>query len=239
MATRENALECMRSYIDITEQPPRSNRTPIGREFANNGVAWCAQTVSLALCGAHYEAGAFRYSGGFWDGSKITLPRRDWPRGWQYVPSIWRAFQAEGRFDKSPRPGSLVCFQWSGNEGDSHVGMVETVHGDGTWTGIEGNHNDRCERVRRDMTSVVGFAHPPYDTNNEEELTMADIEALKRHLDEGRDAQTAHLDLAADNRLRDVLEAIRGVGKASGGDGATVDQIVDGVLNGFKARLDS
>lgn len=223
MPSAENALECMRSYVGLAESPDGSNRTPIGAEFGNNGVAWCAQTTSLALCGARWDGRRFVYGGGFWDGSKITLPRRDWPKGWQYVPNIWRAFRAEGRFDKTPRPGSLVCFQWSGREQDSHIGMVEVVHADGTFGTIEGNHRNRCERWRRDMTSVVGFAHPPYNTN-EEELSMADIEALKKHLDDGRDAQTRHLDKHIDDVARDLVTAIKAV---SAGDGATADQIVD------------
>jgi len=92
--------------------------------------------------------------------------------GW--TPTIVRWGKDRGRWKTSgARPGDLVLFQWptvpSTGRGDPpvcHVGIVETVHADGTLTTIEGNTSAKvhgsqyngnvCARKVR-ATHVVGF----------------------------------------------------------------------------------
>ncbi len=83
---------------------------------------------------------------------------------WTVAHARW--FQKHHRFDRRPRRGSLVFFDWSGSRSiDSidHVGVVEHVRSNGTLVTIEGNTDDRVARRVRSMSSVVGFGHPEWE----------------------------------------------------------------------------
>jgi hypothetical protein len=50
----QDVLNVIRPLVGLTENPPGSNRTPIGQWYGFDGVPWCAETVSYGL-----------YNGGF------------------------------------------------------------------------------------------------------------------------------------------------------------------------------
>jgi hypothetical protein len=50
-----------------------------------------------------------------------------------------------------PQPGDLILF------GGRHVGIVESVNGDGSLATVEGNHQDAVSRVQRGRFEGTGF----------------------------------------------------------------------------------
>ncbi|GAA3446630.1 CHAP domain-containing protein [Planomonospora venezuelensis] len=83
-----------------------------------------------------------------------------------YTP--WHAewFRKQGRFDRTPRVGDLVFFDWGGSKSISaidHIGMVTGVNSDGTVSTVEGNVSDKVVTRKRGMGTIVGFGHPAYE----------------------------------------------------------------------------
>ena len=140
----DDLISSMESFVGIAENPPGSNRTPIGQEYGWNGVAWCAETVSVA-CARNgfplHEAAVIRI--------EQHAKAGDWGMSWS----------------ETPVRGSAACFDWEGhgNPNDMHVGIVTEVLDGGRFRTIEGNYRDRCDRVLRDMTYVRGFAVFPFE----------------------------------------------------------------------------
>lgn len=140
----DELIRVMDGFVGLTETPPGSNRTPIGKEFGWDGVAWCAETVSVAckrLGFPLHEAAV----------AKIEEHARSghWGMGWT----------------RKPTRASAVCFDFGGrgNWADMHTGVVYEVLNSTQFRTIEGNHHDRCDRVLRDMKYVRGFATFPFD----------------------------------------------------------------------------
>lgn len=82
---------------------------------------------------------------------------------WTVAHAKW--FQQQGRFNRTPKRGSLVFFDWSGGrslDGIDHIGVVEKVRPDGLLVTLEGNTADQVARRVRSMNSVVGFGHPKW-----------------------------------------------------------------------------
>ncbi|GAA3135486.1 hypothetical protein GCM10010466_27890 [Planomonospora alba] len=82
-----------------------------------------------------------------------------------YTP--WHAewFDEQGRFDRKPKVGDLVFFDWAGSRSIAaidHVGLVTGVNPDGSVTTVEGNISDRVVTRTRTMANIVGFGHPAY-----------------------------------------------------------------------------
>lgn len=141
---RDDLIAVMESFKGVSESPPGSNRTPIGDEFGWNGVAWCAETVSVActrLGFSLHEAAVIR----------VEQRAKEGFRGmsWTRVPTL----------------ASAVCFDFGGRGryGDMHTGLVTNVRRGGRFDTIEGNYHDRCDQVLRDMTYVRGFAVFPFE----------------------------------------------------------------------------
>jgi hypothetical protein len=144
---RRKALREMRKLIGIKENPLGSNKSKVGEWYGVNDE-WCAMGVTMA----YVKAG----STGFVRGSR-----------WAYVPylvSAARAGQHGLTVTTDPKPGDLVCFDFDGTNfsgSGNHIGMFEKRTGPTTFQTIEANHNDRCERVNRNMNSAsrVVFVH--------------------------------------------------------------------------------
>ncbi|MEU8036434.1 CHAP domain-containing protein [Streptosporangium sp. NPDC049078] len=103
---------------------------------------WCAMFIAWAA----EKAGVQEYVGQF-----------------AWTPSQARWFENHGAWTRTPEPGALVFFDWSGGKdikGIDHVGIVESVNG-GTIHTIEGNV-DRVwlKRKTRDQSKVVGYGLP-------------------------------------------------------------------------------
>lgn len=137
-------LAILDSFVGVTENPPGSNRTPIGKEFGWNGVSWCAQTVSVAL-------------------NRLGFPLHE--AAVARIEAHARAGDWEMRWVGTPIVGAAACFDWGGrgNWNDMHVGVVTSVLSGGRFRTIEGNYRDSCQRVLRDMKFVRGFATFPFD----------------------------------------------------------------------------
>jgi peptidoglycan hydrolase-like protein with peptidoglycan-binding domain len=140
----DDLINLMDSFVGVTEKPPGSNRTPIGEEYGWNGVAWCAETISVAcrrLGFPLHEASVIRIENHGRAG--------DWGMGWT----------------RTPTRGAAVCFDFGGrgNPADMHTGVVSAVLNPTQFRTIEGNHHDRCEREIRDMKFVRGFATFPFE----------------------------------------------------------------------------
>ena len=72
-------------------------------------------------------------------------------------------FQAQGRIFQRPKVGDLVIFITSATQ--RHIGFVEMVLDDGTFTTIEGNFSDRVMRVKHSPgeSNIFGYGRPEYD----------------------------------------------------------------------------
>lgn len=93
-----------------------------------------------------------------------------------YCPTGVDQFKAYGLFDKTPRRGDVVFYDWNADGVASHTGLVERVDADGTVHTIEGNRelpNDpdgvqNPEVARHTIPGeagwdvVLGFGHPLY-----------------------------------------------------------------------------
>lgn len=85
-----------------------------------------------------------------------------------WVPSHVEFFKGRGQFGHSPRVGAIIFMDFvEGISGDgSHVGIVETVHADGSVGTIEGNttaggHPSICARRTR-SADIIGYGYPAY-----------------------------------------------------------------------------
>jgi len=142
MATVETVLSLARSQLGVCENPMGSNSgTPYHAWFGafSQGWQWCAIFVAWV----------------FWHVDPNLINR---------VRSAYSGdyFGAGKRVDK-PLPGDIVIFDYFNGGITDHIGIVESVEQRGI-TCVEGNHNDRVERVKREFGSaVMWFIRPAYD----------------------------------------------------------------------------
>lgn len=150
---RDELIHTMESFIGVKEYPPGSNLTAVGVEFGWNGVAWCAETVSCACKRLGFP---------LHEAAVINIERHGkaghWGMGWSNVPIR----------------GAAVCFDFGGrgNWADMHTGLVTDVLSSTRFRTIEGNYQNRCDRVLRDTKFVRGFATFPFES----EEVMADMD---------------------------------------------------------------
>lgn len=148
MASPAEFLKELRRHLGYSE--PANGVTPYGVWYSRRvGDAqfrddpWCAMFVSY--CGDKTNAPVGQFA-------------------WTVAQAKW--FKQRGRFDRKPRRGSLVFFDWGGShdlDRIDHVGVVEQVRKDGTLVTLEGNTSDRVARRVRTMSTVVGFGHPEWE----------------------------------------------------------------------------
>lgn len=132
----------------IHEDPPHSNRTPIGAEYGWNGVAWCCETWSVMLrrigLNSDWQAAV----------SQAMADAKAGKNGLIWVPR-----------NGVIREGDAVLFDWkgAGNSNDMHI--AAWVRDPGTqakFLTIAGNENDAVMEQWRDRTYVMGFIRPPF-----------------------------------------------------------------------------
>jgi cell wall-associated NlpC family hydrolase len=135
------ALSAAAGELGVQEEPPGSNDGPrIAQYRAASGAEatpgrWCAYFVSWAAA----QAGA---------------PLGEDGQGYAAVSQIHDWAERTGRLvppGEPPRPGDLILF------GTEHVGIVESVGPGDRLTTVEGNHDDRVERVDRTLGEATGF----------------------------------------------------------------------------------
>ena len=83
--------------------------------------------------------------------------------------TLMERFRSRKKYDKTPRVGDIVFFNFNGGTSTQHVGIVAAINADGTIESIEGNTSSKNEdnggqvmKKTRKMENVVGFAHPDY-----------------------------------------------------------------------------
>jgi surface antigen len=98
-----------------------------------------------------------------------------------WVPTHVDFFKARGQFGQTPRVGAIVFMDFViGVGGDgSHVGIVETVNGDGTVGTIEGNtsaggHPSICTRRTRSL-DIIGYGYPAYHSTPDPAVVDDDV----------------------------------------------------------------
>lgn len=109
---------------------------------------WCAIFVSWCAdqCG-YLDSG--------------VIPKFAW------VPDAVSWFQARGQWQPrgyTPAPGSIIFFDWEGDGGANHVGIVEYVE-NGVVHTVEGNSGDACKRQHYAINSsvILGYGIPMYE----------------------------------------------------------------------------
>lgn len=148
MPTIAATLQQARKRLGIQEQPPHSNRTPIGSQFGWNGVAWCAEYVCVVL----QDAGFNFIKTASAPGLRDTLAGK----GWHPV----RPHHAQA--------GDVVFFSWPGTSNSiDHTGLVEGRKDDGRLITLEGNTtlangNGGVARKVRALNCVAAVVRPPY-----------------------------------------------------------------------------
>jgi hypothetical protein len=145
MTTAQQYLSALRTYLGVVESPLGSNRTRVGVEFGWNGVAWCAQTVSVALKRAGFT--------GWWSAS--TDQMEAWARSGRNG-ARWLSPGA------TPRPGDLAIWDYKRDGTANHVNTVEVPLSDGRLQTIGGNESNRCLRAVRSRNYLRGFIRLPF-----------------------------------------------------------------------------
>ncbi|WP_158548801.1 peptidoglycan-binding protein [Blastococcus sp. TF02A-26] len=154
MSTAVAVLDVARAELGTAESPIGSNRVKYnawfyGREVSGDAYPWCAVFVSWVAITA---------------GASALIPRH------AYTPAGADWFRQRGAWGSTPRVGAIVFYEWPGMGRISHVGIVETVHPDGSWTAIEGNTDAAGSRTggqvmrqrRRSVGARGGFGYPAY-----------------------------------------------------------------------------
>lgn len=158
-----SVLACAISQIGVKENPPNSNNVKYntwyyGHPVSGSGYAWCA--VFMDWCFAQV-------------GISKNLKGLQNPA---YVPS-WVAWaKANGRWHTEPKVGAIVVFDWNGDKGGDHIGIVEkidtkqriltTIEGN-TAIGNDSNGGEVMRRLRA-FPYVLGYIYvtiyPPQPT---------------------------------------------------------------------------
>lgn len=170
MMTAQKIIAIAASQIGIKEHPANSNNVKYNTEYYGRTVngseyPWCCVFIwwVFRACGA---------SELFYEGKKTS-----------YCPTVENFYKKQGKWFEFAKPGDLVLFDFLHKGISGHIGIVEKVNSDGTYTTIEGNTGSKNDanggavmRRVRHKSSIRGFARPDY---NEEDLTMAQYEELK------------------------------------------------------------
>lgn len=140
------ALAAAQAQVGVAEQPPGSNDGPGIAQYrsatAGSGVGpWCAYFTSWAAA----QAGA---------------PLGEAGQGFGSVGALYGWAQRTGRATPAgpgvqPSPGDLIV--WGGH----HIGIVESVDGDGSIHTIEGNSSNAVSRrtYGPDGGGATGYVH--------------------------------------------------------------------------------
>lgn len=143
--TASDVLRVARGQLGYVEGP--NNDTKFGRWFGLNHQPWCAMFVSWVAAES--------------DTADI-IPKN------AYTPAGVAWFRDRGRYNRAPRVGSIVYYRWPNAGRVAHVGIVETVHSDGSITAIEGNTDAAGGRTggqvmrQRRRRFIDGYGHPDY-----------------------------------------------------------------------------
>lgn len=169
MATSDDVLRVARGELGYTMWSGETG-TKYGRWYAKmtgspyfggNGVPWCAMFVSWVLDRAGVRCQGFPRA--------VAIDMRD----------------AGARPAREARPGDAIGFDWEGDRGGDHVGIVESVHDWGCVT-IEGNTDGgvvaRKQRPWATMTCVIRPDYGPSRLAVDGDVGPATVAAWQRAL---------------------------------------------------------
>lgn len=154
MGTAEGLIEAMRELLG-TGEDRGENHNQLTDWYADRygsvyqATAWCDITVAYAAAASGNTA--------------ATMGDHAW------TVEHARQFEQAGRWTygiDGIAPGDVVFFDWSGTRNIGaidHVGVVESVPGNGSVVTIEGNIHDRVDRMTRWPSTVVGYGRPAFD----------------------------------------------------------------------------
>lgn len=147
------ALAEARKHVGVREDPLGSDRTPFGRWFGVDGVAWCNIFVSYCFS----TAAGVLIADGFPGGRAIGVFKG---KGCSYVPTTEAWLRSVGAWiDRTPPlPGDVVIYDWQGDGRSDHIGIVSRGLSQGAFLAVEGNAGaGEVLEGRRTMSSVKGF----------------------------------------------------------------------------------
>ena len=148
--TAQQVLAVARKELGVKESPPGSNKVKYSKWYGMVGP-WCAMFVSWVAAQS---------------GATAIIPRH------AYTPDGVKWFKARGAYYSKGRVGDIVYFSWPGMGRVSHVGIVEAVHSDGSYTTIEGNTDAAGGRTggkvmrQRRKKYINGFGRPKYGSGS-------------------------------------------------------------------------
>jgi hypothetical protein len=149
MTTTDPWVAWLESKVGIVERPPGSNHTPIGVEYGWDGVAWCAETQSLATL--HAFGDWILHTAGVADAIARAKNREN---GMEFLDA-----QADVQV------GDLACFDFGkprGNPAHFHISGIVNPGTQAKFETIGGNEGDAVRRQWRDRTYVQCFIRLPF-----------------------------------------------------------------------------
>lgn len=158
--TAQKLINMAISQIGITEYPANSNNVKYNTEYYGRVVSgsdypWCCAFIwwLFKVCGA---------SSLFYGGNKTA-----------YCPTVENYYKSKGKWYSTGKVGDLVLFDFNGKGIAGHIGIVEKVNSDGSYTTIEGNtgsgndaNGGAVMRRTRYKSSIRGFARPDYSSED-------------------------------------------------------------------------
>ena len=92
--------------------------------------------------------------------------------------TMYQYFVSKNRFFSTGQPGDIIFFNTKAGRNVSHVGIVVSNNGNGSYTTIEGNSGDKV--VKHTVSrNIVGFGRPLYPANNSAAMkSYASIDTL-------------------------------------------------------------
>jgi len=142
-------LRIAEKEIGQTEKPANSNKTPYGKWFGLDGVAWCGIFVSWCYAQAGFQ-----------------LPKIGFLKGYAGCQTAVAYFKKVNQITKDPVEGDIVFFDWNADGRYDHTGLFvkwinekefQTIEGN-TAVGNDSNGGNVMKRVRKNKNVI--FVHP-------------------------------------------------------------------------------
>lgn len=128
--------------------------------WSGNGLPWCVTFISDACKQTNTKCAYLP--------AKVAFDARDK----REIGSAWVDRYAL-------QDGDMVSFDWDGDNGGDHVGIVEKVLGYGVYQTIEGNVSDEVGRRTRYAANILCGIRPQYDDEKKETLYADGIFGVK------------------------------------------------------------
>ncbi|MCC9066275.1 CHAP domain-containing protein [Flavobacterium piscisymbiosum] len=142
-------LRIAEKEIGQSEKPANSNKTPYGKWFGLDGVAWCGIFVSWCYAQAGFQ-----------------LPKIGFLKGYAGCQTAVAYFKKVNQITNDPVEGDIVFFDWNADGRYDHTGLFvkwindkefQTIEGN-TAVGNDSNGGNVMKRVRKNKNVI--FVHP-------------------------------------------------------------------------------